>query len=150
MTRPTPEQRFMSMVDTTSGPDGCWPFTGYIDKGGYGSFHVGGRSGVVLKAHRFAYETFVGPIPEGMHVDHLCRVRTCQNPLHLEAVTLQENTRRGLYGLLSTRCRYGHERTPENLRMQGNKQHCRICDRVSARAHYYSKVKETDDAHEDA
>lgn len=72
--------------------DGCWLWTGHIDKrSGYGRFTSGGRT---YYAHRLAYETWVEPIPAGLHIDHLCRVRACLNPSHLEAVTQAENNRR--------------------------------------------------------
>ena len=83
-------------------PNGCWLWGGYVDRiTGYGSFN--GTS-----AHRFAYETFTGPIPEGKEIDHLCRVRECCNPRHLEPVTRSENLRRRV---LNTHCPEGHPYT---------------------------------------
>ena len=66
---------------------GCWLWIGALNRSGYGLFNK-------TKAHRFAYQMFVGPIEDGMHIDHLCRVRNCVNPSHLEAVTISENNRR--------------------------------------------------------
>jgi hypothetical protein len=73
---------------------GCWFWMGTINWGGYGTIRVSdGRNRVV---HRVAYETDIGPVPDGLVLDHLCRVRCCCNPQHLEAVTHLENVRRGL------------------------------------------------------
>lgn len=70
----------------------CWFWTGAISRSGYGNFWTGES---YVSAHRWSYEHFVGPIPEGLDLDHLCRVRNCVNPAHLEPVTRQENLRRG-------------------------------------------------------
>lgn len=72
-------------------PSGCVEFTGAISSTGYG--HVL-REGKMVGAHRAAYELLVGPIPDGLHIDHLCCNRPCVNPAHLEPVTMQENLRR--------------------------------------------------------
>lgn len=85
-----PTQRFIekwTLVD-----NGCWEWTGSRHPRGYGEFFDGST---VVRAHRWAYEQFVGPIPEGLVIDHLCRNTGCVNPLHLEAVTQTENIRRG-------------------------------------------------------
>lgn len=71
----------------------CWIWTAAIDKStGYGRVSIGGKVGY---GHRIAYEAFVGPIPAGMEIDHLCRNRACCRPEHLEAVTPQVNVLRG-------------------------------------------------------
>jgi hypothetical protein len=72
---------------------GCWEWIGTCQSNGYGAFAVAGKT---LRAHRWAYEHFVGPIPVGLTIDHLCRNRTCVNPEHMEPVTSAENTRRGV------------------------------------------------------
>jgi hypothetical protein len=97
--------RFFSKV--TVGASGCWLFSTRNGKG-YGVF--GGKM-----AHRAAYEWFVGPIPEGLHIDHLCFVKACANPAHLEPVTLAENTRRGAIWRRTGRCYGGHLLTPDNI-----------------------------------
>lgn len=85
-------ERLMAYVERTDA--GCWRWTGRLSSAGYGETS-GERHGVKVLAHRVSYETFVGPIPDGLHIDHLCRNRACINPEHLEPVTLQENLRRG-------------------------------------------------------
>lgn len=76
-----------SLVDK-DGPGGCWLWTGSQDGKGYGKTGRG-------RIHRIVYEELVGPIPDGLQLDHLCRVRNCVNPAHLEPVTGRENVRRG-------------------------------------------------------
>jgi len=82
-------------------------------------------------AHRLSYETEIGPIPEGLELDHLCRVRSCVNPLHLEPVTHQENVRRGEganFWRNKTHCPQGHEYTEENTGISNrNNEKCRYC-----------------------
>ncbi len=106
------------------GLGGCVLFTGHLDKQGYARiWHIDEKRLV----HRVAYELFVGEIPEGLQIDHLCGVRHCVNPSHLEAVTPLVNTRRSLGGYYRrTHCKNGHEFTTENTRVDANKQ-CRIC-----------------------
>lgn len=73
---------------------GCWNWTRTIGSNGYGQIGVGGAR--KKYAHVASYEELVGPIPDGLQLDHLCRNRRCINPAHLEPVTPRENTRRGL------------------------------------------------------
>lgn len=77
---------------------GCFIWLGGLDVGGYGQFHHIKGSNIKKMAHRASYEHFIGPIPEGMDLDHLCRVRCCVNPHHLEPVPRKENARRGNTG----------------------------------------------------
>lgn len=104
----------------------CWQWIGALSDKGYGDFPDGDRK---VKAHRAVYEFFHGAIPDGLQVDHLCRNQRCCNPAHLELVTSQENTLRGLYGALRTHCNNGHELTEENLirGKEGYRRICRIC-----------------------
>ena len=94
-------ERFTAKIGDPAGPGHigrsgevttCLPWVAHSDRFGYGQFKVGGR---VVLAHRFAYEMVVGPIPDGLQLDHLCRVRHCVNPDHLEPVTNRENALRG-------------------------------------------------------
>lgn len=81
--------RFWSKVEVT---DGCWFWTGWLNKKGYGQFDIPGWK---PRAHRLAYELMVGRILDGLQLDHLCRNRRCVRPDHLEPVTNRENSRRG-------------------------------------------------------
>lgn len=110
------EDRFMDKVDATG--DGCWEWTAAKEDAGYGIFSIA-RSRT-RRAHRVSYELHVGPIPDGLVIDHLCRNKGCVRPEHLEAVTGAENVRRGLGGILrvpKSHCRHGHEYTEANKRM---------------------------------
>jgi hypothetical protein len=77
--RKSPEERYLAKLDTSGGPDACWPWTASRSPRGYGKFSVDGRA---WRAHRWGYEHFVGPIPEGHGVLHTCDDPPCQNPAH--------------------------------------------------------------------
>lgn len=125
-------ERFWAKVDK-SGPGGCWLWTAWLS-GGYGRFRVGPR---LVYAHRLAYELLVGPIPEGLELDHVrargCTSKACVNPAHLEPVTHRENVLRGdsPSALLAraTHCGRGHELAGPNL-WRGQ---CRECRRMTNR-----------------
>lgn len=111
---------------------GCWLWLGSISGEGYGSLAVNAGQ---KQAHRWSYEHFVGPIPDGLQIDHLCRVRCCVNPSHLEAVTQRENGLRGFgaaaLNARKTKCANGHDFTPENtIWRKGGGRACRTCQNL--------------------
>jgi hypothetical protein len=98
-------------------------------------------------AHRLAYELLVGPIPDGLTLDHLCRTRNCINPWHLEPCTLKENQLRSpVINANKTHCRNGHEYTEENTRHYVRKggakmRTCRKCDSIRTLRRYHARKK---------
>ena len=101
--------RFWAHVDK-DGPGGCWIWNGSLMRNGYGAF----RSGLQYAAHRVAYTVLRGEIPIGLDLDHLCRVRRCVNPDHVEPVTRAENLHRSPLTLpgqniRKTHCSRGHD-----------------------------------------
>lgn len=129
-TRPTAEERFWAKVEKT---DTCWLWTGTLGFGLYGRFNLTG--GGTVAAHRQSYEWAKGPIPDGLELDHLCRVRNCVNPDHLEAVTHAENMRRARAATAKDYCYRGHEFTPENTLIDRDGwRRCRECRGIRQRA----------------
>lgn len=124
------EVRSVLAAKSTAGPGGCTVWNGRIDGSGYGRLSIRGR---MESAHRAAYVLAKGPIPAGLCLDHLCRVRACINPEHLEAVTHLENVRRGARAT-QTHCLRGHPFDDENTIWRGNGRHCRACRRMRSAA----------------
>lgn len=125
--------RFWAKVRKT---DTCWLWIGGKNHYGYGSFQTRRGDGwFAAQAHRVAYEALVGPIPDGLTIDHLCRNRACVNPAHMEPVTRGENVLRGESAAATharkTHCKYGHEFTPENTYTPPGRdvRMCRACIR---------------------
>lgn len=113
---------------TVDAATGCWVWSLSLDTSGYGRLRIDGRQ---LSSHRFAYQRFVGPISDGMQLDHLCRNRACCNPAHLEQVTLHENIRRG-GPATKVDCANGHPLSGDNLVIRtSGKRACRICSNRS-------------------
>lgn len=103
---------------------GCWLWIGCLQSADYGQMNVDNQR---VYTHRLAYETLVAPIPEGLFIDHLCRVPPCCNPAHLEPVTPQTNTARGL-GAAGTHCPRGHAyQGNEYIRPDTGRRQCHEC-----------------------
>jgi len=111
---------------------GCWTWQRTIHREGYGQVKIAGRT---LLAHRFSYETFIGPIADGLQIDHLCRNRACVNPEHLEPVTPQDNIHRspvapGALNARKTQCPKGHAYDESNTYYAPScGRLCRTCQR---------------------
>lgn len=109
--------------------DGCWAWVAYRNAEGYGVVMT--PEGKAVHAHRVMYEEFVGPIPDEFEIDHLCRVRECVNPAHLEAVTKRENVLRGegvgAKCARRTACKHDHPYVDGSYRMRGNARICILC-----------------------
>lgn len=137
------EERFWSKV-SRSGPDECWEWTAGATSAGYGAFYPT-PGGVQVSAHRYSYELIVGPIPEGLDIDHLCRNRRCVNPVHLEPVTRRENVLRGespaAERARKTHCKRGHPLEGDNLSFIGTRRQCRECRRARQRRYWQEGKK---------
>lgn len=134
------DDRFWGKVNKT---DDCWVWTASTDSKGYGRFTV--AHDVKVAAHRWAYESLVGPIGDGLELDHLCRNRACVNPFHLDPVPHLENVRRGdawTVSGLKTHCPSGHEYTGGNLyvRPSDGARVCRACTRDHQRRRRASRA----------
>ena len=106
----------------------CWDWIGARSNKGYGYFNAGEKR---VRAHRFSYELYNGPISKVMTIDHLCRNRGCVNPTHLEVVTLQENISRGnsMRTYRKTHCPAGHEYS----QLFSGRRYCRVCSAIRQR-----------------
>lgn len=122
----TAQERFWEKVNKTQG---CWFWTSALFTEGYGQFWFENR---LQPAHRVSYEWLVGAVPVGLEIDHLCRVRSCVNPKHLEPVTHIINVQRGQDGIknrMKTHCPQGHEYTEDNIywARHHTARNCRAC-----------------------
>ena len=129
--------RFWRKVHKT---EKCWLWTAGKNQYGYGLLGAKIKNVDTTSAHRIAYILTVGEIPKGLVIDHLCRVRHCVNPEHLEVVTQAENIKRGNTGLARSlqqlskpHCTRGHELTKENTwrvkptQKKNSSRRCKIC-----------------------
>lgn len=112
-------------------PGGCWIWTGRRGRDGYGYIDADNRAHT---AHRYIYRQFVTEVDSALHLDHLCRVRCCVNPDHLEPVTPRENIRRGDgwsgRHARQTHCKHGHPFAGDNLFVRADGERvCRQCSR---------------------
>lgn len=128
---------------------GCWHWMAGTNPRGYGKFSLDGET---LYAHRLSYVDAKGPVPEGLELDHRCRIKSCCNPNHLEAVTHRENVRRGEAGASTARrnaakthCPQGHPYSGDNLYIQASNggRMCKECKRQRNRRHYAAKKEAT-------
>lgn len=125
--------RFWNKINKTKT---CWLWLGDKNENGYGRISINGKS---VKAHRFSYESIVGPIPPGLTLDHICKVRNCVNPAHLRPMTLRENVLCGdgigVRNGKKTHCKNGHEFSQENtfLRNKRGYRSCRTCMKRSTK-----------------
>lgn len=136
--RRQPIERFIEKTEALD--NGCIEWTAYVGENGYGRFYVDGRGAL---AHRWSYQFHVGPIPDGLVIDHLCRNTRCVNPDHLEPVTNAENVLRGMGPLAAaargqavTHCPDGHPYDEANTYVGGHGRTCLTCKRVQARESY--------------
>ena len=128
--------RFWAKVDKT---EDCWNWTASTHRDGYGRLAKPGHNAGMVFTHRYAYELLVGPIPEGLELDHLCRNRACVNPDHMEPVTHAVNVLRGISpqaeNARKTACHQGHPFSGTNLYVYpGGGRHCRACRKARDRA----------------
>jgi len=139
MIRNSVEDRFWDKVRKSEDPNGCWEWFAYKDRKGYGRF----RDGRVVRAHRWAYEHLVGPIPANRQCDHLCRNRACVNPAHIELVTNKENTLRGVSLAAQcarrTVCKNGHP-----LVVAGTRRRCPLCRAEYQRVYRAANLEKLD------
>jgi len=142
-------QRFWSKVQPMHIYKNCWVWQGSKNNKGYGHFHSNGKNRL---AHRYAYELLVGEIPDGLQIDHTCRIRECVNPDHMEVVTSKENTLRGegptAKNAKKTHCNNGHEFTEANTYQQKNGRECRIC-RTARKARFEERKRCAESARKD-
>lgn len=150
----TRAEEFWRRVDPVDEPNVCWIWKGHIRKSdGYGAFCYQGDQ---VLAHRESYELNVGPVPECLQLDHLCRNRACVRPDHLEAVTQAVNIRRGISGVVTsarirsrTHCPQGHPYAGDNLIIvprptrKSPERRCRACSRAATARSLAKKKKET-------
>lgn len=139
-------ERFLMKVHKT---ETCWLWTGAKNSLGYGSFFIRPARGVErnVSAHRYGYRLWIGPIPVGLTLDHLCRVKHCVNPAHLEPVTMRVNILRSnnacAKNARKTHCQNGHKFDEANTAWHnyGRQRACLTCQRIAMRRREREKVE---------
>lgn len=138
---PTTDDRFWAKVKVAE----CWEWTGAKHPLGYGNFNAARR---YVSAHRYAWETLVGPIADGLVLDHLCRNPSCVNPSHLQPVSQRENILRGespyARKARSEKCKRGHAFDRENTYV--NKDGTRRCRECTLRQNRESRQRQAQEA----
>jgi hypothetical protein len=119
-------ERILSRIEKT---DTCWLWRGAIKENGYGKTSWEGKPAY---SHRVVYTQLVGPIPEGLEIDHLCKVRNCVRPEHLRVTDRSGNNSNRT---LKTHCKNGHELVGDNVAIRGDNggRRCRACTRETGR-----------------
>ncbi len=133
--------RFLKKIEMLPEAPGCWIWMGCLSNAGYGV--IKDHDTKILLVHRLSYEHFRGPIPTDLECDHLCRLRCCCNPWHIELVTRAVNVKRGLVPAIVrarhriiTHCPNGHEYSPENTRYVKGCRLCRKCGAIDSARRY--------------
>jgi len=129
------EEKYVTEPNT-----GCWLWIAALDPHGYGKFRWNGDND--RRAHRYSYITYREPIPPGLVLDHLCRVKPCVNPQHLQAVTDRVNVLRGVgvaaQNAKKPTCTMGHPLEGTNLKRLGNRRRCRKCINAKSYQRYWA------------
>ena len=139
---PSAEERFFAKIERGKTDEFCWLWTSAISENGYGLFW----DGRTVYAHRYIYQLAVGEIPEGLQIDHLCRIKRCANPKHLEAVSRKESPNLGRGKRVrregKTHCKRGHAYDEANTYTSPRgRRSCRECGKLRHKAGYVSKKK---------
>lgn len=132
------EERFMSHVEKDD--SGCWLWQAFIGPTGYGDFWANNK---MQRAHRWSYSNWNGSLIKGLTIDHLCRVRNCVNPEHLEQVTIKENVLRGesfvAKNAAKTHCHKGHEFKEDNIYLYRGRRMCKTCRKKNQRQTVFNR-----------
>ncbi len=135
---PRTKESILARVECLPDAPGCWLWTGSTTPNGYPTM---GKHNPKAWAHRLAFELWVGPIPSGLTLDHLCRTPSCVRPDHLEPVTLRDNIHRG-QRTTQTQCWAGHPYDEANLWVSKlGRRHCRICHAARLRRYRSEKKR---------
>lgn len=139
-------ERFMDFVEKTTS---CWLWNGPKNQNGYGKVSLWKPKRTTIAAHKFLFQKINGELPKGMELDHLCRIRHCVNPDHLEIVTHRENTLRGIsmvaVNAKKTHCKYGHEFTKKNTKICKSRgtieRNCKTCHAINSKKYRNERLK---------